>query len=454
MKKILSFTIAFLLVTLISLSAFSADTTFEGEFRIRSYSEWNFDKKFNDATKEEFDGWFEQRFRLTITHTSSEYIKAVVRLDLVEDTWGQGRAMKINNYPDPGYGGLPFRGNGIIDHAYLEFMLPTLGTFRVGKFPVIWGHGMFFSYDSPGLDGFEWSKEWGQVTTTFLYAKDRDNIYQGPTSSTYNHDYDFYALHLGYTPHEDHLIELYGGFYDWGRGNARVGWVALAYTGNISEMIDIKAEAGYIFGKFVRLSDSEHDELYGYSVYLDVSYYNELFRLGIAFLMMSGVEEIGHWNFPYWNRDTFIWGNIIGNDGGGLNSRYYAQLGNWPLSGWDMHNITSIKLYFEICPVERLTLNFALMWAQFTESVGLDTFYLHPAWYTTAPIRAIEGDTKELGWEIDFGFSYEIIEGLTYTFSAGVLFTGDGFDYIDRTTDRRHNWGEIWSVVNELKYEF
>ncbi len=30
----------------------------------------------------------------------------------------------------------------------------------------------------------------------------------------------------------------------------------------------------------------------------------------------------------------------------------------------------------------------------------------------------------DLGWEIDLGLSYEIMEGLTYSLATGVLFTG------------------------------
>ena len=55
--------------------------------------------------------------------------------------------------------------------------------------------------------------------------------------------------------------------------------------------------------------------------------------------------------------------------------------------------------------------------------------------------------------EIDLGLSYESMEGLTYTFAGGVLLTGDSFDYVgDGKT--HENWGPIWMINNELKYEF
>ena len=44
----------------------------------------------------------------------------------------------------------------------------------------------------------------------------------------------------------------------------------------------------------------------------------------------------------------------------------------------------------------------------------------------------------DLGWEIDLGLNYEIMEGLTYTFAAGVLFTGDSFDYMTSAARTRN----------------
>ena len=218
MKKIVFLSAALLIVFILGLSAFAAETTFMGEYRIRSYSDWNFEKKSNDIDKPQFDGWFEQRFHLKITHTRSEYLKAVVMLDLVEDTWGQGRAMRINDATatphNLTYG--PYAGE-LINWAYLEFTFPTLGTFKVGKFPVTWGHGLIMSLGEnwKGLDGVEWSKDWGSISTTVLYRKMFDHITYGPGSLIYSRDVDLIGLHIAYTPAQNHLIELFGGWEHW-----------------------------------------------------------------------------------------------------------------------------------------------------------------------------------------------------------------------------------------------
>jgi hypothetical protein len=66
-----------------------------------------------------------------------------------------------------------------------------------------------------------------------------------------------------------------------------------------------------------------------------------------------------------------------------------------------------------------------------------------------------EARSKDFGWEVDLGFSYEIMEGLTFTFAGGVLFTGDAWDYNAGVLAADHeSWGTIWSISNTLLYEF
>jgi hypothetical protein len=129
-------------------------------------------------------------------------------------------------------------------------------------------------------------------------------------------------------------------------------------------------------------------------------------------------------------------------------------------------NLTSAKLYFEICPVEKLSLNLAVVWAKWTEDVGVNIngtraavvnakgcAYRHPArGYGNYNYDSWEV-SDDLGWELDFGASYEIMEGLTYSIDVGILFTGDSWDY-EKADGTRGDWGEIWSVTNTLVYEF
>ena len=115
--------------------------------------------------------------------------------------------------------------------------------------------------------------------------------------------------------------------------------------------------------------------------------------------------------------------------------------------------------------MDKLTISGAVIWAKWTEDIGWNgatratlfapdsPAYGHPAalygnyFYNSWEV------SDELGWEIDLAVSYEIMEGLTYTLEGAVLFTGDSWDY-EKADGTRGDWGEIWSIVNTLQYEF
>ncbi len=509
-----------------AFSAFAAETTFSGTYRIRAYSEYNFDKKIEDNNfsglpgheNAQYDGWFDQRFRLTITHKRSEYLKAVVRLDLVEDTWGQQRNLWINNNNFGNY----------IDLAYIEFTVPKIGTFTVGKFPETYGHGLAFSDEGNdpsggfllgpfissgpiGLTGARWANSWGPVSASLLYAKVADRMtFVIPIPSLYNWDADLFAINLKVAPTDDHVIELFGGYlqdneaflgcffnsFSWlnyldawvfllpAFYSADVGFAGIAYTGNIADMIDIKFENSYIMGHahrhlwtaipFPLIGGPFYPQptltIQGYNIYADVSYYNDLLRIGVAFIMGSGQHHL--WNsasmkninMNYISQDDFTFNQILVNGGSGTNSVY--GLGSSLFGKNSIENITAVKLYFEICPIEKLTLTASVTWAEWTEDVGINfagtraalvtskgSAYSHPAYFYGNNLYESWDTSDDLGWEVDFGFSYEIMEGLTYSFNMGVLFTGDSWDY-EKADGTRGEWGEIWSITNSLVYEF
>ena len=470
MKKALTIFVAMLFLVVAVGVAYSAETTFNGQYKVRAWSSWNFDKKATDMNSERglYTGYFDQRFRLTITHTRSEFLKAVVQIDLVEDTWGQQRNFRINNSTDGSY----------VRKAYIEFTLPKIGTFTVGKQPVVLGYGLAFSDTSGYLDGAKWSNKWGPVGVSAMYFKWDEGVTDGIGAEGYDQDTNIWLLDLVYTPNENHTIELFGGYV-----NARAGWpgthlitlgtpgdmedisadvglVGIAYTGEIANMITLKGEFSYLFGR-ADLSGwgmADDSRLSGYNLYLDASYHNDLLRVGAAFVMGSGQTQsmvgASHYNVNFITADEFVFGNIIASGNGGLNDDFGTGLGFCD----DIENLTAAKLYFEITPLccdGKLSLNAAVIWARWTEHVGGTTEYTHPAnyysGYGAGTYASWYGSKTDLGWEVDFGLSYEIMEGLTYTLATGVLFTGDSFDY---NTGTHQDWGPIWLINNELKYEF
>lgn len=139
MKKFLILAAAAALVAAIALPAFAAETTISGTYRIRSAMDYNHDKQLRYTSpvtltpqydnsrishdKQLYTGYFDHRFRIKITHTRSEFLKAEIIADIVEDTWGQGRALRWNNST-----GATF---GWINGAYIEAITP-IGMIRAG----------------------------------------------------------------------------------------------------------------------------------------------------------------------------------------------------------------------------------------------------------------------------------------------------------------------------------
>ena len=491
MKRRILFVTALMVFLAPLCVSYAAETTMTGEYRVRGWSEWNFAKEAGAGLPSGADslytGFFDQRFRLTVTHTRSEFLKAVVRFDLVEDVWGQQRNFRTNYATD----------GSLIDLAYIDFKIPKIGTFTAGRFPERYGNGLIFS-PTDGTDGLRWTNTWKPVTVSVMYSKLRDYVDAGTGSDWYNHDTDLLGINLKIVPADKHLIELYGGVVtsrnanwllsksqDW-KGHApdtnanyidaTVGFFGISYAGNYAKMIDVKAEYSMIFGTtdmsgshVVSRGGFAYDDpsIRGYNLCLDASYYNELMRVGLAFIWGSGADRytnaagVDEINMNYFlDSDKFKWGTIIGSGTRGIESPGDGSLG----TDNNIENLTSVKLYFSVVPMEKLTISGAVIWAKWTNPVGTNPFtgsltnpaYGHPinAWGTANgnTIRSWKA-SDDLGWEIDLGASYEIMEGLTYSLAAGVLFTGDSFDYVG-AGGTHEDWGPIWTVNNTLVYKF
>jgi len=214
----------------------------------------------------------------------------------------------------------------------------------------------------------------------------------------------------------------------------------------------------------------------GWGFYTDLTFDFDVFNVGVSFLMVDGGKHysgLTQDNFIFITTggfDTFHWGNIIcRNDQDYLNPGYtFDALG----LGKSPENVTSLKFHWSVCPIEDLDIHGAVIWAKYTEEVGryaIDAagnpvhnwhaYYMHPMNYMDGSSGSYyhpAGLSDDLGWEIDAGFTWSIMEGLTLNSEFGVFFPGEAFDYriFNGTSWEREEWDEIYTWTNTLTYEF
>jgi len=572
MRKLGILAVAALLMFALAAPLFAAETTITGNYRIRSVLDYNYDKKTNNDDLN--TSYFDQRFRLTITHKRSEFLKAVVSIDLVEDMWGQQRNFRSNNMGASKYG--VFK-DGFINTAYIQFItkvgLFQLGTDGTSRFGMGTWSDSGLKGNGTNNAGITWGIKVDNFVATATYVKYVDFIdtvianaagfppilsvwpggatdgLGGNGSNFRDADVDTYVITARYLTDSYKVGLLYqvirdpfaigasylvkglldyfsfagepiayiyaGGHWPgppgaipgitdvgFGRGGMYSAWLNIVSVYADLKFIDgklsLKAEYDRIWGTgeltgrgasyntylglqglpaFSRLpGDVKVD---GHTVYADLSYDFEVAKVGVAFLYGSGEEHWRpyaqhHYNFHTTGNDDFHWGTIIVPGDSQLLGSGGAPLG----LGSDPENVTSVKLYWGFDPIEKLNIHGNVIWAKYTQPVGRyanysflggglnpfrpQPFYGHPMNYALDPagtkyyIPAKASD--ELGWEIDLGATYEIMEGLTLNSEFGVLFTGDAFDYQTGGPMGAggvvHSWGPIYRWVNTLTYEF
>jgi len=589
MRKISIVALAVFLAAVFAVSSFAAETTFTGNYRIRSVMEYNFDKENNGnspGSKGLNTRYFDQRFRLTVTHKQSEFLEAGLSLDIVEDFWGTGNAMRINE-----------DNAAYIAYAYIRALTP-IGLFTVGAKSPEWGTPSW----GAGLDGenfygpgeADWGASWavkfGDVAAGLAFTKYTDSItfgtggivttwpgglmydVGGTWSQNLDTDINAYTLFVAYL-HEDYkfgtrfdyytipglmigtggLVKgIYGFDFGTQRGTTFNGelpdsnptttaiWPLPPAAGGLEEglgrcglydayltkvfffwhlsffdgMLTTKGDIIGVYGKAdlngMGNAYNNHLDTYwttgfggafilpgaglpallpgkrlpseavveGLGVYADVSFNYDIFNIGVSFLYGSGEKHfhgITQDHFTFIDDSTTLhFGNIIVNGDPHYSHTVDPVRGNQgnkprPLGlGGCYENLTAFKLHFSVCPMDELEIHGALIWAMYTQPVGRNAvdaagnpipdnhaFYSHPMNYTNNNYTYIPaGVDDELGWEIDFGLTWTIMEGLSLNSEFGVLFTGDAFDYRDPVTFEREEWGEIYSWTNTLMYEF
>ena len=186
MRKLWILAVAAMLVVAVAAPSFAAETTITGSYRIRGVSDWNYGKtnlvvgapfgQINSVDDNLYTGYFDQRFRMTITHKRSEFLKAVVSVDIVEDIWGQQRNFRSNNSTGA--------TDGYINTAYIE-AITKVGLFKLGvdNLGGRFGHGTWsdsgMNAGSGGNPGITWGMKVDNFIATVSYIKYVDLVDNG-----------------------------------------------------------------------------------------------------------------------------------------------------------------------------------------------------------------------------------------------------------------------------------
>ncbi len=214
MNKVWILAITVLALVATSIPSFSAETTFSGSYRVRSVIDDNWEKQDmanHPEGRDLYTGYFDQRFRLTVTHRRSEFLKAVVSIDLAEDIWGQQRGLRFNDSDGT--------IDGFINSAYIEAITP-IGLFQLGtNGESRFGYGLWSDSGIRGNGtnnaGITYAIKVGGFIATASYVKYIDwvqsvftipvfpgtnlsDLTGGPTSTYYNDDIDTYIMTAHY----------------------------------------------------------------------------------------------------------------------------------------------------------------------------------------------------------------------------------------------------------------
>ncbi len=405
------------LVTLIGLAftapAFAIDHQFGGYWRVRMYTQKNFDgsSEVTGAATTTYavtstDGATvtltptttyangdvavaDTRTRLYYTAVFSDNFKFVNKFEM-DATWGSG-----SSYGDIGADGV----NVEVKNSYAEFN--TAGAlFRVGTQAGVLHRGFVFDDDFSGVVAAV-----GPVT--FLYAKISeadDNVSGDAAFYHVNAAFDLGAVKL--TPTFTYY-DLADDDHQWILGldvDNEIFWATLLYNGGETDNDDASA---YLVAAGASFNVSDMIGIHGQGFY----------ATGDDNAADDDIDNFMDFN----TGQCYYWSEIMGY------GTFDNQASNGSPAG-AISNIFALNMGLTVAPVEKLKLSADLWYAQLVEddANGYD----------------------DLGVEVDLKATYELVEGLNLDVVAAMLFAGDA------TTNNDVNDENPWEVGTRLSLSF
>jgi hypothetical protein len=318
------------------------------------------------------------------------------------------------------------RGLGFMEirYAYIEFMIPkTPVGIKIGHFPVVLGHSIWVDTSYWGSDGLLISSSpIKDLTVGFGTFKFSETAANGNPSDT-----DLYVLMASYPFMPKNTAGFNLSYLSRpGKGTLSVGYDMALYNFMLAADGALDFGLGYKFEfDFQAGTLYDYDATYDYdagSALTDVSASGFALLLGATY----GIAEIveAKFNLGYGSGDkissadknegyfsfnnfgyTMVYEDIVGQ-----------KTGNSTLGAGDfgLNNTMYINVGAGATPMKNM-------------SVGMDIFYLMSIEENYA------GQKKNIGFEVDLNFGYQIYKNLKWTFLAGYFMPGDHYETVNST---------------------
>ena len=470
MRKALLFLVGALMVVMFAAESY-AETTVGGTIDVRG--RWR--ENNNDVNKDYYGStaYWEEKVNLWVDAKVAEGLKGYVELQSDGSkgwqSWGTSRTTGTsapNSFlmENQSYGAMEIR------YAYIDFMIPSTPVgIKIGHFPIKLGHSIWADTNIWGSDGL------------LIYAAPIKELMIGlgtlkgyeTASNTDRTDADLYVLMANYTFMPKNTVGFNASYiYRTGAGaETGVGkTVANAYWSvNSANGTAFNAVNNVKFWNIMLTVDGALDFGLGYKFEVDkqfgkldagVTGVNDLSASGLAFLLgadfkIADIAKVGL-DVAYGSGDKCAtWASEA--DGGACSTTGTKYEGYMSFNDY-----TYTLVYEDIVPQKRgvstlantdaglYNTMYAKVGAGVTPmkdmSVGLDIYYLR------AVKERYYNQKKNIGYEADLSFGYNIYKNLKWTFKAGYLLAGKHYKAIN-TLDRIDD-GSAWALEQRLGLTF
>jgi len=464
MKKLLLVLFAGVMVMAMAATA-SAEITVGGEIEVR-YDLWDNLQLSHGTTTNMTQTFFDERVILNVDAKITEGLEAFVELDTENQNWGLA--------PSPVLATLPAYlnhedGPMFVRQAWINFMIPGLPVgMKIGHQPLALGHGIWLDTHRAGSDAIlVYSKPMPELLIAGAYVRGSQNVASTPANfgafnrlnpafggtavltnfqaKAFDNEANFYAVLANYTFMEGNTVGLNFTYVNDNNSLPVAGFKGAAihayntelvldgnvagvtYKGEVNWLYVNTANVGsilkglpatgqdYIVSAWAAMLGASYKIGNVATVGMEVAYGtgnddNQLNGFynpgGAAFSTATGPKFHDSAYYTPYNSTSynyaFLYNDKIGQgpsgSGGGLG------FGDG-FGGFGLANTGYVKVSVGLTPMERL-------------SAGMDFMYLR------ASETMIEGQSRDLGFEIDANVAYKIYDNLTLSLNAGVFNPG------------------------------